>query len=77
MFYDRIGADRFVHAVEQGNPYATTLDYSGSAAAAFTIQNPFPNLPLGQFVQRWANPATLTSSNLSVPYLESDPFTRH
>jgi len=70
LFYDRIGADRFVHAVEQGNPYATTLDYSGSAAAPFTIQNPFPNLPLGQFVQRWANPATLTTSELSVPYIE-------
>jgi len=69
MFYDRIGADRFVHAVEQGNPYATTLDYSGSAAAPFTIQNPFPNLPLGQFVQRWANFSTLQSSELSVPYL--------
>ncbi len=69
LFYDRIGADRFVHAVEQGNPYSTTLDYSGSAAAPFTIQNPFPDLPLGQFVQRWANPATLTSSNLSVPFI--------
>jgi hypothetical protein len=69
MFYDRIGADRFVHAVEQGNPYATTLDYSGSAAAPFTIQNPFPNLPLGQFVQRWANFSTLQTSELSVPYL--------
>jgi hypothetical protein len=69
LFYDRIGADRFVHAVEQGNPYATTLDYSGSAAASHTIQNPFPNLPLGQFVQRWANFATLQSSELSVPFL--------
>ncbi|HEV3329664.1 MAG TPA: carboxypeptidase-like regulatory domain-containing protein [Bryobacteraceae bacterium] len=69
LFYDRIGADRFVHAVEQGNPYATTLDYTGSAAAPFTIQNPFPNLPLGQFVQRWANPATLTTSELSVPFI--------
>jgi hypothetical protein len=69
MFYDRIGADRFVHAVEQGNPYATTLDYSGSAAAPYTIQNPFPNLPLGQFVQRWANFSTLQTSELSVPYL--------
>ena len=69
MFYDRIGADRFVHAVEQGNPYATTLDYSGSAAAPFTIQSPFPNLPLGQFVQRWANFSTLQTSELSVPYL--------
>jgi len=69
LFYDRIGADRFVHAVEQGNPYSTTLDYSGSAAAPFTIQAPFPNLPPGQFVQRWADPATLTSSNLSVPFI--------
>jgi hypothetical protein len=69
IFYDRIGADRFVHAVEQGNPYSTTLDYSGSAAAPFTIQNPFPNLPLGQFVQRWANPATGVTSNLSVPFI--------
>jgi Carboxypeptidase regulatory-like domain/TonB dependent receptor-like, beta-barrel len=75
LFYDRIGADRFVHAVEQGNPYATTLDYSGSAAAPFTIQSPFPNLPLGQFVQRWANPATLTSSNLSVPFLNESIHT--
>src|ERR1700722_13305339 len=75
LFYDRIGADRFVHAVEQGNPYATTLDYSGSAAAPFTIQNPFPNLPLGQFVQRWANFTTLQSSNLSVPFLDQSIHT--
>jgi hypothetical protein len=75
VFYDRIGADRFVHAVEQGNPYATTLDYAGSAAAPFTIQNPYPNLPLGQFVQRWANPATLQTSELSVPYLDQDIHT--
>jgi hypothetical protein len=69
VFYDRIGADRFVHGVEQGNPYSTTLDYSGTAAAPFTIQNPFPNLPLGQFVQRWANFNTLRTSELSVPFL--------
>ena len=75
IFYDRIGADRFVHAVEQGNPYATTLDYSGSAAAPFTIQNPFPNLPLGQFVQRWADPATLQTSNLSVPFINEASHT--
>jgi hypothetical protein len=75
LFYDRIGADRFVHAVEQGNPYATTLDYSGSAAGAFTIQNPFPNLPLGQFVQRWANFSTLKTSELSVPFLNQSIHT--
>ncbi len=80
LFYDRIGADRFVHAVEQGNPYAATLDYSGSAAAQFTIQSPYPtNIPLGTFAQRYSNPTpaclagTTTgpacTSGLSVPFL--------
>ncbi len=56
IFYDRIGADRFVHSVEQGNPYAATLDYSGSAAASYTIQSPFnTNIPLGTFAQRYSN----------------------
>jgi hypothetical protein len=80
LFYDRIGADRFVHALEQGNPYAVTLDYSGAAAASFTIANPFPDIPLGGFAQRFNNPtaaclanptpilATCTS-NLNVPFL--------
>ena len=81
MFYDRIGADRFVHAVEQGNPYAETLDYSGSAAAPFTIQAPYPNLQPGVFAQRYSNPSAAClansapilhtcTSNLSVPYLD-------
>src|SRR6202011_5881804 len=39
------------------------------AARQFTIQNPFPNLPLGTFVQRWADPSTLKTSNLSVPFI--------
>jgi hypothetical protein len=85
MFYDRIGADRFVHAVEQGNPYSTTLDYSGSAAAPFTIQSPFPNLPPGEFVQRYSNPspaclagtalASTCSSALSVPFINQQIHT--
>ena len=86
MFYDRIGADRFVHAVEQGNPYAATLDYSGSAAAQFTIQNPFPtNIPLGTFAQRYSNPSaaclagTTTgpacTSGLSVPFINQEIHT--
>ncbi len=86
MFYDRIGADRFVHAVEQGNPYAATLDYSGSAAGPFTIQSPYPtNIPLGTFAQRYSNPTaaclagTTTgptcTSGLSVPFLNQDIHT--
>ncbi len=86
VFYDRIGADRFVHAVEQGNPYATTLDYSGAAAAPFTIQTPFPNLPPGSFAQRYSNPSAAClsnptpilntcTSNLSVPFLSQQIHT--
>ncbi|MGA2214818.1 MAG: TonB-dependent receptor, partial [Bryobacteraceae bacterium] len=86
LFYDRIGADRFVHAVEQGNPYAETLDYSGAAAAPFTIQNPYPTLAVGTFAQRYSNPSQAClanslpilkscTSNLSVPYLDPEIHT--
>ena len=55
LFYDRIGGGSFVHAVEQGYPYAVTLDYSGSAAAPFTNANPYPSTPLGTFASRWVD----------------------
>jgi hypothetical protein len=55
MFYDRIGGGEFVHGLEQGYPYAVTLDYSGSAAAPFDNQNPYPSTPLGTFASRWVN----------------------
>ncbi len=55
MFYDRIGGGSFVHAVEQGYPYAVTLDYSGSATAPFDNQNPYPSTPLGTFASRWVD----------------------
>lgn len=55
LFYDRIGGGSFVHAVEQGYPYAVTLDYSGTAAAPFTNANPYPSTPLGTFASRWVN----------------------
>jgi len=81
VFYDRIGADRFVHSVEQGDPYAITLDYSGAAAGSFTIANPFPAQPLvGSFAQRYNNPTAdclanptpilgTCTSNLNVPFM--------
>ncbi len=82
LFYDRIGADRFVHALEQGNPYAVTLDYSGAAAASYTIAQPFnTNIPLGTFAQRYSNPTAAClsnptpilsscTSNLNVPFMD-------
>ena len=42
LFYDRVGSSKFVHAVEQGDPYALTLDYAGGAATPYSLANPFP-----------------------------------
>jgi len=64
LFYDRTGGDRFVHGLEEGEPYATTLDYSGIGSAPFSNQNPYPTTPLGTFPARWANFATGQTSNL-------------
>jgi len=65
FFYDRIPAGTYFMGVEQNFPYAGTLDYSGSAAAPFTIQNPFPVYTPGTFPQRYFNPATGASSALT------------
>ncbi len=87
MFYDRIGGGTFVHGLEQGYPYAVTLDYSGSAAAPFDNQNPYPSTPLGTFASRWVDfggcqPSCLNgapNSNLNTPSLTENlhtPLTR-
>jgi hypothetical protein len=77
IFYDRVGSSKFVHAVEQGVPYALTLDYSGGAALPYSLANPFPSTPLG-FVPRWFNPATGANSALNTPYYQDvhTPLTR-
>ena len=78
LFYDRIGGNQFVHSVEQGNPYADTLDYGGSGALPFSLQNEFPQRPLG-FIPRWVNFSNGTSSNLNLPFITQDihtPLTR-
>ncbi len=70
IFYDRVGSSKFVHSVEQGMPYALTLDYAGGAALPYTISNPFPSTPLG-FVGRYFDPATGSNSNLNTPFYET------
>jgi hypothetical protein len=77
LFYDRVGSSKFVHAVEQGNPYAATLDYAGGAAAPYSLANPFPSTPLG-FTPRWFDPATGLSSALNTPFYSKihTPLTR-
>jgi hypothetical protein len=82
MFYDRIGGGTFVHGLEQGYPYAITLDYSGIGSNPFSNANPYPTsaqLPLGTFASRWANFATGQSSNLNTPTIDEmlhTPLTR-
>ena len=81
LFYDRVAANQYVHGVEQGNPYAITVDYVG--ANPYTLASPFPALPaLGTFSQRYASitpacevgPADTTAacnSYLNVPFVET------
>jgi hypothetical protein len=54
IFYDRIWADAFVHALQQSPPYAVSLNYS--FPNSYTLQNPFrSDLQLGTYPSRWSN----------------------
>jgi hypothetical protein len=77
MFYDRIGGGTFVHGLEQGYPYAVTLDYTG--AYQYSNQEPYPSTPLGTFAPRWANFQTGLTSALNTPSIDENlhtPLTR-
>ena len=65
MFYDRIGLDAVVHAVEQGYPYSGTGDYG--AGNQQTLQTPFPVTPIGVFAPRYFNPACLGAATAANP----------
>lgn len=78
LFYDRVGSSKFVHAVEQGDPYALTLDYGDPfSGGAYSLANPFPQRPLG-FTPRFFDPATGANSNLNAPFYAAihTPLTR-
>jgi hypothetical protein len=68
MFYDRIGTDKFVHAVQEGKPYADTISYSGPNP--FSLATPFLERPLA-FAPRWFNPVTLQGSSFNSPFYET------
>jgi hypothetical protein len=53
LFYDRIWFDAFVHGFQGNVPYGTSLNYSG--VNSYTLQNPFPNLSTGTFLQRYSS----------------------
>jgi hypothetical protein len=77
IFYDRVGGDRIVYSVEQGNPYSATIDFN--SFNNLTLASPFPPTPvLGSFSSRYINfqPTCLVNdtlpgctSNLNVPFL--------
>jgi hypothetical protein len=76
LFYDRVGMDRFVHSVQEGNPYAATV----ASLPDNTLANPYPAQPaLGTFGQRWANFATGQTSGINRPFMNEiihTPLTR-
>jgi len=77
IFYDRIGGDKFVHAVQEGKPYADTISYGFGSSNPYSLQAPFLERPLA-FAPRYFNPATGESSNFNSPFYETIhlPLTR-
>ncbi len=77
IFYDRVGGDRIVYSVEQGNPYSATIDFN--SFNNLSLASPFPATPvLGTFSSRYVNfsPSCIANdtlpgctSNLNVPFL--------
>jgi Carboxypeptidase regulatory-like domain/TonB-dependent Receptor Plug Domain/TonB dependent receptor len=66
IFYDRVGINRMVHAVQEGRPYADTLTIVPETSS---LQSPFPDRPL-QLLPRWFNLSTLQGSNFDSPFYD-------
>jgi len=66
IFYDRLGINRMVHAVQEGRPYADTLTVQHDVAS---LQSPFQDRPLA-ILPRWYDFNRLTGSNFDSPYYD-------
>jgi hypothetical protein len=66
LFYDRVGINRLVHAVQEGKPYADTTALQADIAS---LQSPFQDRPLA-FAPRWFNFDTLTGSSFNSPFYD-------
>ena len=66
IFYDRVGINRMVHAVQEGRPYADTSTLQHDIAS---LQSPFQDRPLA-LLPRWYDFNRLTGSNFDSPYYE-------
>lgn len=66
IFYDRIGINRLVHAVQEGRPYADTTGLQHDIAS---LQSPFQDRPLA-LLPRWYDFNRLTGSNFNSPFYD-------
>ena len=66
IFYDRVGINRLVHAVNEGRPYADTTGIQNDISS---LQSPFQDRPLA-FLPRWYNFQTFTGSSFNSPYYD-------
>ncbi|PWU03937.1 MAG: hypothetical protein C5B51_17880 [Terriglobia bacterium] len=66
LFYDRVGINRMVHAVQEGKPYADTTGLQNDIAS---LQSPFQDRPLA-LAPRYFNFQTFASSNLNSPFYD-------
>jgi len=66
IFYDRVGINRMVHAVQEGRPYADTLTLQHDVAS---LQSLFQDRPLA-LLPRWYDFNKLTGSNFDSPYYD-------
>jgi hypothetical protein len=66
LFYDRVGINRMVHAVQEGRPYADTTGLQHDIAS---LQSPFQDRPLA-LLPRYFNFTTLSGSNFNSPFYD-------
>jgi outer membrane receptor protein involved in Fe transport len=66
IFYDRVGINRMVHAVQEGRPYADTTTLQHDIAS---LQSPFQDRPLA-LLPRWYDFSILNGSNFDSPYYD-------
>jgi hypothetical protein len=66
IFYDRIGINRLVHAVQEGRPYADTTGLQHDIAS---LQSPFQDRPLA-LLPRWFDFTTMQGSNFNSPFYD-------
>ncbi len=66
LFYDRVGINRMVHAVQEGRPYADT---TGLQADIASLQSPFHDRPM-QLLPRYFNFTTQSGSNFNSPFYD-------